>query len=360
MTRPKYDYLIVGAGLYGAMFAYTATLQGKKCLVIEKNNYIGGNCYTENVHGIEVHKFGAHIFRTNSKKVWNFVNSICEFVPFVNSPLANYHGKIYNLPFNMNTFNQVFGVTTPAAAMEAIEDDKVMFDRPNNLEEHCLSTVGRKIYEMFIKEYTEKQWGIECKELPASIMKRIPVRYTFDNNYFNEKYQGIPECGYAEFIRRLLIGSDVWLENDFFDDVDWFRSIAKEIVYTGQIDKFYEYKFGKLDYRSVKFREEYLEDIDNYQGNAVVNYTDRSMPYTRRIEHKHFLKTQCKGTVISYEIPCDYNKCNPPSYPIPTEDNLKKYSKYKALAEKEPNVIFGGRLAEYKYYSMNDIIEQFI
>jgi UDP-galactopyranose mutase len=360
MTKPKYDYLIVGSGLYGAMFAHTATLQGKKCLVIEKNGHIGGFCYTENVHGIEVHKFGAHIFRTNSKKVWNFVNSICDFVPFVNSPIVCYQGKIYNLPFNMNTFNQLFGVTTPEAAFDAIEKDKVVFDNPSNLEEYCLSTVGKKIYETFIKAYTEKQWGKECKELPASIMRRIPVRYTFDNNYFNERYQGIPECGYTEFIRRLLIGSDVWTENDFFDDVEWFKSIAKEIIYTGQIDKFYDYKFGKLDYRSVKFKEIYLSDIDNQQGNAVVNFTDGDTPYTRMIEHKHFLKTQCKGTVISYETPCDYSENGSPCYPIPTEENLSKYSRYKDLADKEPNVIFGGRLAEYKYYSMNDIIEQFV
>ena len=360
MTKPKYDYLIVGSGLYGAMFAHTATLQGKKCLVIEKNDHIGGFCYTENVHGIEVHKFGAHIFRTNSKKVWNFVNSICEFVPFVNSPIASSQGKIYNLPFNMNTFNQLFGVTTPEAAFEVIEKDKVVFDNPKSLEEHCLSVVGRKIYETLIKGYTEKQWGKECKELPASIMKRIPVRYTFDNNYFNEMYQGIPECGYTEFVNRLLIGSDVWIKNDFFDDVNWFRSIAKEVVYTGQIDKFYDYKFGNLDYRSVIFKESFLPNTDNYQGNAVVNYTDSSIQWTRVIEHKHFLKTNCKGTVVSFEIPCDYSDEISPSYPIPTEENLSKYSRYKELADKEPNVIFGGRLAEYKYYSMNDIIEQFV
>lgn len=360
MAGTKYDYLIVGAGLYGAMFAHTATLQGKKCLVIEKNNHIGGYCYTENVHGIEVHKFGAHIFRTNSRKVWDFVNSICEFVPFVNSPLASYQGKIYNLPFNMNTFNQVFGVTTPTNAFKAIEKDRVKFDNPKNLEEYCLNTVGRTIYETFIKGYTEKQWGKKCTELPASIMKRIPIRYTFDNNYFNEKYQGIPECGYTEFIRRLLIGTDVWLNNDFFDDVDWFKSIAEKVVYTGPIDKFYDYKFGKLDYRSVRFNQIYSFNKDNIQGNAVINYTDRNVPYTRIIEHKHFLKTKCKGTVLSYEMPCDYNEDNPPSYPIPIEDNLNRYSKYKALAEKETSIIFGGRLAEYKYYSMNDIIEQFV
>ena len=360
MTKPKYDYLIVGAGLYGAMFAHTATLQGKKCLVIEKNNHIGGYCYTENIHGIEVHKFGAHIFRTNSKKVWNFVNSICEFVPFINSPLADCQGKIYNLPFNMNTFNQVFGTTTPAAAKEAIERDKVVFDSPRNLEEHCLSTVGRRIYEMFIKGYTEKQWGKKCTELPASIMKRIPIRYTFDNNYFNEKYQGIPKCGYTEFIARLLLGSNFALGTDFFDDSERLSSLARNIVYTGPIDKFYNYRFGKLDYRSVRFKETYLPDVDNLQGNAVINYTDSHVPYTRMIEHKHFLKAQCNGTVLSYEFPCDYNENGSPCYPIPTEGNLMKYAKYKALADKEPNVVFGGRLAEYKYYSMNDIIEQFV
>ena len=356
----KYDYLVIGAGLYGAMSAYKATKQGKRCLVLEKNSHIGGYCYTENMHGIEVHKFGAHIFRTNHKRTWDFVNSICEFIPFVNSPLACYHGRMYNLPFNMNTFSQLFGVTTPEAALHAISKDKIVFENPKNLEEYCLSIVGRKIYETLIKGYTEKQWGKECKELPLSVMKRIPVRYTFDNNYFDEKYQGIPECGYTEFIRRLLDGSDVLLGTDFFDDVDWFRSIAKEVVYTGQIDKFYGYKFGKLDYRSVKFKETYLPDTDNLQGNAVVNYTDINVPYTRIIEHKHFIKTQCKGTVVSIETPCDYGENASPSYPIPTEENLRKYAEYKELADKEKHVIFGGRLAEYKYYSMNDIIEQFV
>lgn len=360
MTTPKYDYLIVGAGLYGSMFAYIATKHGKKCLVIDRNSHVGGYCYTENKHGIEVHKFGAHIFRTNSRKVWDFVNGICEFVRFVNSPLANYHGKVYNLPFNMNTFNQIFGAATPIDAMEAIEKDKVCFSHPKNLEEYCLSTVGKMIYDMFIKEYTEKQWGKKCKELPASIMKRIPIRYTFDNNYFNEKYQGIPECGYTEFITKLLSGSDISLNADFFERIDFYKSLAREMVYTGQIDRFYNYRFGKLDYRSVKFNECFLPETDNYQGNAVVNYTDASTPWTRVIEHKHFLKTNCKGTVVSIEIPCDYNDEIPPSYPIPTEENLSKYSRYKELADKEPNVIFGGRLAEYKYYSMNDIIEKFV
>ena len=360
MTRPKYDYLIVGAGLYGAMFAHTATLQGYKCFVIEKNDHIGGFCYTENVHGIEVHKFGAHIFRTDSRKVWDFVNGICEFIPFVNSPIANYQGRIYNLPFNMNTFNQIFGVTSPSEALEAIENDKVKSHSPNNLEEHCLATVGRTVYEMFIREYTEKQWGKKCTELPASIMKRIPVRYTYDNNYFSERYQGIPVCGYTEFITRLLSGCDVSIGTDFFEQTDFYKSLARKVVYTGQVDRFYDYRFGKLDYRSVKFKESFLPETDNYQGNAVVNYTDGSTPWTRTIEHKHFLKTQCNGTVLSYEIPYDYNDEIPPSYPIPTEENLSKYSRYKELADKEPNVIFGGRLAEYKYYSMNDIIEQFV
>lgn len=361
MERAKYDYLIVGAGLYGAMFAHTANRKGKRCLVIEKNSYIGGYCYTENMHGIEVHKFGAHIFRTNSKKVWDFVNEICEFVPFVNSPIANYQGEIYNLPFNMNTFNQVFGVTTPADAIKAIDRDKVVFSNPKNLEEHCLSIVGRKIYEIFIKGYTEKQWGMKCTELPASIMNRIPVRFTFDNNYFNEKYQGIPKCGYTEFIRRLIDGTELWLSTDFFDNVDSFRSIAKEIVYTGQIDKFYNYKFGKLDYRSVRFEHEYLPNIDSLYGNAVVNFTDESVPYTRIIEHKHFDRfNTCDGTVVSKEYPVDYKENCSPSYPILTEGNKVLYAKYSDLAKAEENVIFGGRLAEYKYYSMNDIIEQFV
>lgn len=361
MKRAKYDYLIVGAGLYGAMFAHSANRKGKRCLLIEKDSHIGGYCYTQNVHGIEVHKFGAHIFRTNSKKVWDFVNSICEFTPFVNSPIASYHGKIYNLPFNMNTFNQVFGVTNPRDAAEALEKDKVCIKSPKNLEEHCLSMVGETIYEMFIKGYTEKQWGLKCAELPASIMKRIPIRLTFDNNYFNEKYQGIPECGYTEFIRRLIEGSDLLLNTDFFNDVDSFRNLAEHVVYTGQIDKFYDYKFGKLDYRSVRFEHEYLPNIDNLYGNAVVNFTDESIPYTRIIEHKHFDRfNACNGTVVSKEYPVDYKDGCSPSYPILTERNKILYDRYSDLAKAEKNVIFGGRLAEYKYYSMNDIIEQFV
>lgn len=327
---------------------------------MDKNPFVGGYCYTENIHGIEVHKFGAHIFRTNSKGVWDFVNSICEFVPFVNSPLADYNGRIYNLPFNMNTFNQLFGVTTPLAAYEAIEKDKIDFKNPQNLEEYCLSIIGRTIYNTFIKGYTEKQWGRKCSELPASIISRIPLRYTFDNNYFKDRYQGIPELGYTEFVKCLLLGSKLCLDTDFFDDTDRFKNFAKEVVYTGPIDKFYNYKFGKLDYRSVRFEEHYLPNDENLQGNAVINYTDWHVPYTRSIEHKHFLKTQCNGTVISYEYPCEYNGNNSPSYPIHTKENLEKYDQYKKLADKEANVIFGGRLAEYKYYSMNDIIEQFI
>lgn len=360
MEMQKYDYLIVGAGLYGAMFAYRAIKAGKKCIVIDKNPHIGGFCYSENKYGIEVHKYGAHIFRTNSKKTWDFVNSICEFVPFVNAPIARYRGNVYNLPFNMNTFNQVFRVTTPEEAYEAIEKDKVAFPNPKNLEEYCLSTVGRKIYGMFIKDYTEKQWGKKCAELPVSIIKRIPIRYTFDNNYFNEKYQGIPECGYTEFIRRLLEGCDVALSIDYFDDIRFNNNIAERICYTGPIDRFFRYKFGMLDFRSVRFDEEYIPYKDNVQGNAVINIMDPGMPYTRIIEHKHFLKTQCNGTIISYETPCDYSENYPPSYPIHTEENIQKYAKYKILADKETNVIFGGRLAEYKYYNMNDIIEKFI
>lgn len=360
MAKIEYDYLIVGAGLYGAMSAYILSRQGKKCLVIDKNHHIGGLCYTEKSHGIEVHKFGAHIFRTNSRKVWDFVNSICEFIPFVNSPLACHHGNIYNLPFNMNTFKQVFGVLTPLNAKAAIESDKRKCASPSNLEENAKAQIGERLYEMFIRDYTEKQWGKKCSELPVSIMKRIPIRYTYNNNYYTERYQGIPECGYTEFTNRLLDGVKVMCDTDFFGDRNYFSQLANKIIYTGTIDQFYDYCFGKLDYRSVKFKQIYLSNIDNLQGNAVMNYTDLSVPYTRRIEHKHFMNAECKGTVISYEIPVAYDGTNNPAYPIPTADNLEKYARYKELADNEANVIFGGRLAEYKYYSMNDIIEHFI
>ena len=354
----EYDNLIVGAGLYGAMYAYMATRRGESCLVIDKNPYIGGFCHTSHSEGIEVHDFGAHIFRTSSKKVWDFVNSIDEFIPFVNSPIAKYHDELYNLPFNMNTFHQMFGVTTPEDAIKAIDNDRVMCDEVTNLEEHVLSLAGKKIYEKLVKEYTEKQWGMKCTELPPSIMKRIPLRFTFDNNYYNDTYQGIPKHGYTSFIRKLLQGSMVFVSADFKNVTD--TNIAKKIVYTGSIDELFDYKLGKLEYRYVGF-EHKVFDKENYQGNAVVNYTSLDEPYTRTIEHKHFLHTNSKKTIVTYEYPDDKRANSQPSYPIPTERNLSLYQEYWNLAKTDyPNMVFGGRLGEYKYYSMNDIIEKFI
>ena len=357
--KAHYDYLIVGAGLYGAMCAHELTLKGKKCLVVEKNDYIGGFCHSTNVNGIEVHLYGAHIFRTNSKNTWDFVNSICEFIPFVNSPLANYRGEIYNMPFNMNTFHQLWGVVTPSEAFERIKSEIVPNDNPCNLEEYVLSKVGRTIYDKLVKEYTEKQWGISCTKLPPSTMKRIPIRLTYDNNYYDARYQGIPEKGYTFFIERLLDGSDVLLNTDFIENRKKLSSVADEIIYTGAIDAFYDYCFGKLEYRSVRFEHEYL-DVDNYQGNAVVNFTGADVPFTRIIEHKHFMNKQCKGTFISREYPIYNSGSFAPSYPINNERNMTLYEKYKSLASKDEHVQFKGRLAEYKYYSMNDIIEQFV
>lgn len=356
----KYDYLIVGAGLYGSMFAYTASKEGKSCIVIDKNDYIGGYCFTDVVAGIQVHRYGAHIFRTDSKKCWDFVNSICEFEPFINSPLAKYHGKVYNLPFNMNTFNQVFGECDINKVNDILYREKGFFPHPANAEEYALGSVGSTLYEMFIKHYTEKQWGKKCSELPASILRRIPIRFTYDNNYFDERYQGIPEKGYTYFIERLLEKASVELVCDYFDNKSWLDNIAETIVYTGPIDRFFGYKHGILEYRSVKFQHKTL-NVDSFQGNAVVNYTDDT-PYTRIIEHKHFRRNLpfTGKTVISYEYPCDYKENNSPCYPIPTERNLKILNEYKREAEKLENVIFGGRLAEYKYYNMNDIIEKFI
>ena len=360
MKRAKYDYLVVGAGLFGAMFAHTATKRGNKCLVVDINPFVGGHCYTEKKHGIEVHKFGAHIFHTERKDVWNFVNSICEFRPFVNSPLANYKGALYNLPFNMNTFNQMFGAVTPSEAREMLSKSIVECDNPSNLEEYVLSQIGSEIYDTFIKSYTEKQWGKKCIELPVETIKRIPVRFTYDNNYFNDKYQGIPECGYTEFIKRLLDGCDILLNFDYFDNKQWCNSIAKEILYTGPIDRYFDYRFGKLEFRSVKFVERYYPEIDNFQGNAVINFTDEQTPYTRVIEHKHFAFNHCNGTIVSYEYPCDSKDECPPSYPIHTKENLEVFSKYREIAKREERVMFGGRLADYKYYNMNDIVEMFV
>ena len=366
-----YDYLIVGAGLFGSVFAYKATKQGKKCLVIDRRPHLGGNLYCENVQGINVHKYGAHIFHTSNKKVWDFVNSIVEFNRYTNSPVANYKGNLYNLPFNMNTFYQMWGVTTPAEATAKIEEQKAKaiarmkvdgVTEPRNLEEQAQMLIGKDIYEKLIKGYTEKQWGRKCTELPAFIIKRLPVRLVFDNNYFNDKYQGIPIGGYNVLIDRLLEGADIRLDCEFFTHRQELEAWADKVVFTGAIDEYYGYRFGKLEYRTVRFETETL-DTSNYQGNAVVNYTEREVPYTRVIEHKHFEMfgadvDNCPKTVISWEYSSEWTEGSEPYYPVNDEKNNALYHKYKELADKETNVIFGGRLAEYKYYDMHHIVEK--
>lgn len=366
----KYDFLVVGSGLYGATFACLAHRQGKKCLVIDKRTHLGGNIYCKNVAGINVHKYGAHIFHTSNKRIWDFVNSVVEFNRYTNSPVANFKGRLYNLPFNMNTFYQMWGVTTPEQAIKKIEEQKeeVMknmqaqgIDTPRNLEEQALLLVGKDIYERLIKEYTEKQWGRKCAELPAFIIKRLPVRLVFDNNYFNDKYQGIPIGGYNRLIDGLLEGIECKTEVDFFENREYWSSVADKIVFTGKIDEFFDYRFGKLAYRTVRFEEEIL-DTANYQGNAVVNYTEAEIPYTRIIEHKHFESFgqevyENPKTVISKEYSVEWEEGMEPYYPVNDSQNSSLYQKYKELADKEKNVIFGGRLAEYKYYDMAPIIE---
>lgn len=363
----KYDYLIVGSGLYGSTFAYMARQQGKKCLVIDKRPHLGGNVYSENIEGINVHKYGAHIFHTNNRQVWDFVNSIVEFNRYTNCPVANYQGKLYNLPFNMNTFYQMWGVTTPTEAKAKIEEQraeaiaKLSDKEPNNLEEQALTLVGKDIYEKLIKGYTEKQWGRQCTELPAFIIKRLPVRMIFDNNYFNDKYQGIPIGGYNKLIEGLLEGIETKTGVDFFENREYWESIADKIVFTGKIDEYYQYQFGKLEYRTVRFEEE-IHDTPNYQGNAVINYTEKEVLYTRIIEHKHFEMfgneiQNCPKTVISKEYSTEWKEGMEPYYPVNDERNNKLYQQYKELADKETNIIFGGRLAEYKYYDMAPIIE---
>lgn len=356
----KYDLLIVGAGLYGAMAAFDAISKGKRVIVVDKNDFVGGFCHTENIDGIEVHKFGAHIFRTNSRKVWDFVNSVDEFIPFVNSPIARYGMEVFNLPFNMNTFHQLWGCTTPEEAAEEIERRRVKnYEKPyKNLEEFVLATVGEEIYEKFIKHYTEKQWARPCSELPVSVMSRIPIRLTFDNNYYRETYQGIPRNGYDTFINRLLSGADVHLGVDYLVNRESLDKEAENVLYTGPIDKFFSCRFGALEYRSVMFKHVSHPSCGNVQGVAVVNYTD-DKPFTRTIEHKHFLKTQCGNSVVTFEYPCAPGENADPSYPILNHENIEKYKRYKSLAN-GTNVMFGGRLAEYRYYSMNDIIERFI
>ena len=383
MKQNYYDYLIVGSGLFGATFAYLAHKQGKKCLVIDKRSHLGGNIYCENIEGINVHKYGAHIFHTSNKKVWEFVNSIVEFNRYTNSPVANYKGKLYNLPFNMNTFYQMWGVTTPEEAQAKIDEQKQEavarmkadgVTEPRNLEEQAQVLIGKDIYERLIKGYTEKQWGRKCTELPAFIIKRLPVRLVFDNNYFNDKYQGIPVGGYNKLIDGLLEGIETKTDVDFFADSiktasgdsirlkDGWQKIADKLVFTGKIDEFYDYQFGKLNYRTVRFETEVI-DKPNYQGNAVVNYTEREVPYTRVIEHKHFEMFGQEvydnpKTVISKEYSTEWKDGMEPYYPVNDDTNSLLYAKYKALADKEERIIFGGRLAEYKYYDMAPIIEK--
>ena len=359
-----YDYLIVGAGLFGATFAYYARLAGKRCLVIDKRPHAGGNVYCENIEGINVHKYGAHIFHTSDKKVWDFVNSIVEFNRYTNSPIANYKGKLYNLPFNMNTFYQIWGVTTPAEAIAKIEIQKAEaiarmkadgVNKPRNLEEQALILIGRDIYEILIKGYTEKQWGRSCSELPAFIIRRLPVRFTYDNNYFNDRYQGIPIGGYTPIVEKMLAGADILTNTDYFAFIKEHPDVADKTVFTGQIDAFFDYKLGVLEYRSVRFETEVL-DCENYQGNAVVNYTEREVPYTRIIEHKHFEFGKQPKTVISREYSSEWKKGDEPYYPVNNERNNQMYQEYQKLAETVPNVIFGGRLGQYKYYDMDKVI----
>lgn len=354
-----YDYLIVGSGLYGAAFAYRAQQNGKKCLVIDQRPHLGGNIYCDNIEGINVHSYGAHIFHTSNKRVWDFVNSFVEFNRYTNAPIANYKGKLYNLPFNMNTFYTLWGVITPAEAREKIEQQRkeAGIINPKNLEEQAISQVGRDVFEILIKGYTEKQWGRKCTEIPAFIINRLPVRFNFDNNYFNDLYQGIPIGGYNKLIDGLLKDVDTQCNTNFFENREYFANIAHKVVFTGKIDEFYNYCFGKLEYRTLRFETETL-DCDNYQGNAVVNYTDKDIPYTRIIEHKHFEFGVQPRTVISREYSSEYNESSEPFYPINDERNNELYARYKLLADNETNVIFGGRLAEYKYYDMDKIISK--
>ena len=367
----KYDYLIVGSGLFGATFAYKAKQLGKKCLVIDKRPHLGGNVYCENIEGINVHKYGAHIFHTNNKEVWEFVNSIVEFNRYTNSPIANYKGKQYNLPFNMNTFYQMWGVLTPDEAKAKIEEQLAEavaamkaagVSEPRNLEEQALMLIGKDIYEALIKGYTEKQWGRKCTDLPAFIIKRLPVRFIHDNNYFNDRYQGIPIGGYNKLIEGLLDGVETKVNTDFFDNREYWEGIADKIVYTGAIDEYFDYKLGKLEWRTVSFEEEIL-DTPNYQGNAVMNYTEAEVPYTRIIEHKHFEMFgqevyDCPKTVISREYSTEYKDGMEPYYTVNDERNNALADQYRAFASQEKNVIFGGRLAEYKYYDMAPIVEK--
>ena len=368
----KYDYLIVGSGLFGSIFAYEANKKEKKCLVIDKRSHIGGNIYTENVSGINVHKYGAHIFHTSNKEVWNYIQQFAEFNRYTNSPVARYKDELYNMPFNLNTFSRMFNLITPQDIEKKLDEErkegleKLNGKEPSNLEEQAISLVGTTVYEKLIKGYTEKQWGMPCTELPSFIIKRLPVRMIYDNNYFNDKYQGIPIGGYTQIIEKMLDGIDIKLNYDFFEHKEELENIADKIVFTGQIDKYYDYKFGQLEYRSVRFETEEL-DIDNYQGNAVINYTDREVPYTRIIEHKHFEQGKQLGnevtegpsvgkTIISKEYSDKWDASKEPYYPINNERNNELYAKYENLAKEDNKVIFGGRLGQYKYYDMDKVI----
>lgn len=353
-----FDYLIVGAGLYGSVCAYELKKRGYKCLVIDKRNHIGGNIYTENIEGINVHRYGAHIFHTSNKRVWDYINSFSEFNNYINSPIAIYKDELYNLPFNMNTFSKLFNIKTPSEALAIIEAEKksLHIDNPKNLEEQAINLVGRTIYEKLIKGYTAKQWGKDCKDLPSFIIKRLPVRFTYDNNYFNDRYQGIPIGGYTNIINKMLDGIEVRLNTDFFENRDEYSAICKNIIYTGAIDEYFNYKFGNLEYRTVEFKTEVL-DCNNYQGNAVVNYTDYDVPYTRIIEHKHFeFDTSSPKTVISKEYSTKWVPGDEPYYPINDEKNNSLFQKYNEEAKKLSNVYFGGRLGQYKYYDMDKVI----
>lgn len=358
----KYDYIIVGAGLYGSVFAHEALKRGKRCLVVERRNHIGGNCYTEQIKGINVHQYGAHIFHTGNEEVWRYMQQFCEFNNYVNSPIAKYKGKLYNLPFNMNTFCKLWpDVVTPKDAMLKIEQQRAEYadiQEPRNLEEQGMKLVGRDIYTTLVKGYSEKQWGMPATEIPAFVLRRLPVRFTFDNNYFNDRYQGIPVGGYTPIFEKLLEGVEVQLNVDFLAHKERYCSMADRVLFTGPIDAFYDYCFGKLEYRTVRFDHKILEGVENYQGNAVFNFTDAAIPYTRIIEHKHFEFGKQPDTIISFEYSESWSDGKEPYYPINNERNNELASRYKALALKEERISFGGRLGEYKYYDMDRIVEQ--